>query len=349
MKYKQLTSQDRIFIGILRKQHFTLTQIAKFLGKHKSTISREINRNRTPYDGFYRVEKAISKTNYRRRESRKRSRYSIEQYLILEDMIRMKLSPAQISRFLKDIGAFEISHETIYKYIRADRKLGGFLWEHLRTRYKKLRKKHPGREKRGRLPDKRSIEERPQAANDRSEIGHWEIDTVMGKGSKDCLLTLVERKTRYLLMGKLKNRTQKEVNHRLLQMIKSNKKYVKTITSDNGTEFHGYKKIEEKTGVEFFFAHPHHSWERGTNENTNGLVRQYAKKGTCLRSMNQWECSMIANKLNQRPREVLNGKSSREELYALTYKNNKERALGLGMPRALLVYLGSTNKARRTA
>jgi len=140
MKYKQLTSQDRIFIGILRKQHFTLTQIAKFLGKHKSTISREINRNRTPYDGFYRVEKAISKTNYRRRESRKRSRYSIEQYLILEDMIRMKLSPAQISRFLKDIGAFEISHETIYKYIRADRKLGGFLWEHLRTRYKKLRK-----------------------------------------------------------------------------------------------------------------------------------------------------------------------------------------------------------------
>jgi transposase, IS30 family len=349
MKYKQLTSLERILIASYRLQRWSLTKIADALGRHKSTISREIRRNRSDYDGAYRYSKAISKTGTRRRESRNFPRYSVEEYVVLESMIQMKWSPAQISRLLKDLGAFQMSHETIYRYIRRDRELGGRLHEHLRLRCHKLRKRHRGPERRGRLPDKRSIEDRPEEANDRSEIGHWEIDTVMGKGSKDCLLIVVERKTRFALVGKLENRTQKEVNSRLLKLIGPYRNYFKTITSGNGTEFHGYKSVEKKTGVKFYFAHPYHSWERGTNENTNGLIRQYWRKGTCLREVNQWKCRKIVDKLNRRPRKVLGGRSPIEELFNLTYSKPKDRALGLKAPRALLNYLEVNDKGKKTA
>ncbi len=152
---------------------------------------------------------------------------------------------------------------------------------------------------------KRPIEDRPSAADERSELGHWEIDTVLGKNSKDCIVTVVERKSRFTLIGKLKARTKDELNARLLKLIKSHPGFFKTITVDNGTEFHGYNDVEKVTDLQFYFATPHHSWERGLNENTNGLIRQYLPKSESMKSVTQHQCNAIARKLNTRPRKIL--------------------------------------------
>jgi IS30 family transposase len=147
------------------------------------------------------------------------------------------------------------------------------------------------------------IGERPASIENRRRLGHWEIDTVMGKGDKDCIVTLVERKSGFTLIGKLADRTVSALNLRVLQLIQRNPSDFRTITADNGTEFHGYRAIEKATGVRFYFANPHHSWERGTNENTNGLIRQYLPKGESMAHITQWDCDQIAYRLNTRPRK----------------------------------------------
>ena len=162
---------------------------------------------------------------------------------------------------------------------------------------------------------KRHISERPNSAESRKIKGHWEVDTVMGKGSKDCIVTLVERKTGYTLIGKLKDRTTAELNRRCIQLINREPCRFVSITADNGTEFHQYKKIEKATNTRFYFATPHHSWERGTNENTNGLIRQYLPKGTSMENLTQQKCNAIADKLNNRPRKRLGYKTPEELMY----------------------------------
>ena len=139
----------------------------------------------------------------------------------------------------------------------------------------------------------------------------------MGKGDKHCIVTIVERKTGYLVVGKLLSRTTEELNKRVVQLITQHMTRFKSITADNGTEFHGYKKIEEETGVPFYFANPHHSWERGTNENTNGLIRQYLPKGQSIAHITQPDCNAIARKLNNRPRKRLRYKTPEECFYGL--------------------------------
>jgi len=159
-------------------------------------------------------------------------------------------------------------------------------------------------------------QQRPGDVETRETFGHWEIDTMMGKGSKDCIVTLVERKTRFTLIGKLKARTIDQLNARLLKIIKRHQMRFKTITADNGTEFHGHELIEQKTGVKFYFATPYHSWERGTNENTNGLIRQYLPKSESMASVTQHQCNAIAAKLNTRPRKTLGFFTPEECVYA---------------------------------
>lgn len=163
---------------------------------------------------------------------------------------------------------------------------------------------------------KRMIAERPRSIESRKEFGHWEIDTVMGKGSKDCIVTLVERKSGYVEIGKLSARNSEEVNKKVIEMISSQPREVKTITSDNGTEFHDFLTIEKATGAKFYFANPHHSWERGTNENTNGLIRQCLPKGTSMSHITQARCNEIKRSLNERPRKRLDFKTP-EACYAL--------------------------------
>ena len=210
----------------------------------------------------------------------------------------------------------EISHETIYRHIWRDKRVGGDLWRHLRQR-PKYRKRYGAYEKRGRLAGKRHISERPAAVELRREIGHWEMDTVSGAGTKHCIVTLVERATGCVLIAKLADHTKAELNRHVIGLIREQRRLITTITVDNGTEFHGYKDIERATGVTFYFATPYHSWERGTNENTNGLIRQYLPKRHSMKALTQSHCTEIACILNNRPRKRFGFRTPLEQLKRL--------------------------------
>jgi IS30 family transposase len=281
-------------------------EIGRQMGRHPSTIGRELKRNSARYDGAYRPSKAQERSNGRRCRTRRWSKTTAREWMLIEHLLSEGLSPEQTSGRLRREGKLQISYETIYKYIWADKHAGGSLHQCLRQRTKKHRKRYATRERRGRLPGKRTIHERPAAVEHRRQVGHWEIDTIHGSG-RHSVVTLVERVTGVVLIGKLPNVTAAALNSRLLKLIRrferQRAKLFKTVTADNGTEFHGHEDIERTTGLRFYFATPYHSWERGSNENMNGLIRQYLPKRTSFASLSQSECNAIARRLNNRPRK----------------------------------------------
>ena len=212
-------------------------------------------------------------------------------------------SPEQISGRLRLLGILAISHETIYRYVWEDWGVGGSLHLFLRGARKQRRKRYRSYDSRGRLEGKRHISQRPPGAEHRSRFGHLEADTMMGAPDQHCVLTLVDRKAGFVWIGKLKERTVRATNRRAVSVIKKAPHRIRTITADNGTEFHGYKDIEARTAARFYFATPHHSWERGTSENTNGLIRQFLPRGKSMARLKQKDCDHIANLLNTRPRK----------------------------------------------
>jgi IS30 family transposase len=313
MKYQQVTENQRYIISHLRTQRKSVREIAKETGRHRSTIAREINRNRSS-DGRYQPYIADEIAVYRRSLSRRNSYFKEADWNLVLNRLRLDWSPEQISLKLAESGELQIHWETIYRYIWADKSKGGLLFHHLRQSPKKRRKRYRSRDSRGVLPGKRHISERPKEATGRLERGHFEIDLVHGYQGRSCVMTLVDRKSRLVIVTKLKNKMVKEINKHLIPLIK--KHGIKTITSDNGCEFHGYKEVEEATGVKFYFATPHHSWERGTSENTNGLIRQYLPKWRSMRYVSQALCDFITRRLNQRPRKILDLKTPEESHYA---------------------------------
>ena len=222
-------------------------------------------------------------------------------------------SPEQISGRLREEGLLEISHKTIYKRIWTDKRRGGHLWLFLRQRLR-YRKRYGRYEKRGRVEGKRHISERPNEVKRRNEIGHWEMDTVLGAGNQHCVVSVVERATGTLLLGKVRSRKAADVTAKLIELIEAHPGLFKTITADNGTEFHSYRDVEVATGVTIYFATPYHSWERGTNENTNGLIRQYLPKRTSMEAVTQAHCNAIAAALNNRPRKRYRFRTPLEQL-----------------------------------
>ena len=316
-KYKQITLSDRYTIYHERKQGKSCAQIADIIGKHRSSINRELKRNKCPSHGYYIVDKADAYSRTRRSRSRKNLHYCDDDFLLVRNLLRKDWSPEQVVGHIRRFKLMEktMSHETIYKYIWRDKRKGGTLWKHLRCAQKQRRKRYKAYDSRGRLTGKRNIAERPAEIETRKTQGHWEIDTVMGKGSKHCIVTLVERKTGYTLIGQLNDRTAKSTNKRTIKLMSKMPEQFKTITSDNGTEFHQYKVVEQATSCPYYFANPHHSWERGTNENTNGLIRQYLVKGTSMKGLTQQRCNAIAAKLNARPRKRLGYKTPEECFY----------------------------------
>ena len=317
MRYHQITQEERIAISTLRKEGLSASAIAKRLGRHRSSISREYARNSCLYDGCYRHSKAQERTNGRRVRSRAKRQHTDKQYKRITELLMQHYSPEQISGYLRRNNEFLISHETIYRYIWADLAKGGNLNTYLRQSQKKRRKRYKSYDSRGKLANKLMIDQRPSSVETRRYMGHWEIDTVMGRGDKDCIVTVVERKTGFVLIGKIPNRTTEALNNRLIKLIHKHQHHFKSITADNGTEFHGYAEVEKATGVIFYFAKPYHSWERGTNENTNGLIRQYIPKGTSMASLTQAQCQKIANELNARPRKRHGYKTPEECFYGL--------------------------------
>jgi IS30 family transposase len=270
-----LTAEERILIAAFRSHGWSHPQIADELGRDRSTIWRETRRNATPYDGNYRSARAHERAVARRKRSRRNSHFGTNEFAAVEALLQKKWSPEQISGHLRSTGGLSISHETIYRHVWRDMGRGGTLHTHLRQALKQRRKRYGRYDSRGRLAGKRMIQERPAAVERRNRVGHWEIDTMMGEGQQgDCVVTLVERKTGYVLIGKLPCRTKEHAIRVIVALIHRHPGRFKTITFDNGTEFHCYRFIEAATGVRFYFATPHHAWERGTSENTNGLIRQ---------------------------------------------------------------------------
>ena len=292
-------------LAALRRQGLNNSQIARALGRHRSTICRELLRNSTRADGRYRAFTAQERTNGRRSRSRRNLRFTAEEFALVDGLLRRLWSPEQVAGHLRRTGQLLISHETIYRHVWRDKKRGGLLHTHLRGARKKRRKRYGAYDSRGRLAGKRMISERPAEVEARREVGHWEADTVMGAGSKDCVLTLVERKSGLVLVGKLADRTARSLSRRAVSLMRGRGARFETVTADNGTEFHDYRRVERLTGATFYFARPYHSWERGSNENANGLLRQYLPKGASMAGLSQHQCNAIARELNARPRKRL--------------------------------------------
>jgi transposase, IS30 family len=314
MSYQHLSQEERYRIAALSKSRYSLSAIARDLGRPKSTISREFGRNRSTHDNVYRAEVAHGYATARRRRERRGPHFSAEQWALVLKMLEHKFSPEQISNTIRMYCDFSISYETIYKYILFDKRKGGCIYKNLRIMPKRRRKRYNSYDSRGILRGKRSISDRPQNVESRQEIGHWEGDTVIGKDRHHCIVTLVERATGFLIIKKVPARTASEVTKACISAITEHKQSFISITFDNGTEFHSYKEIEAAHQITCYFAAPYHSWERGTNENTNGLIRQYIPKRTCMRHLTQKDCDRIAYSLNTRPRKRY-GYKTPEQLY----------------------------------
>jgi IS30 family transposase len=231
--------------------------------RHRNTIGWEFIRNSSRFN-VYHLSKAQEKTHGRRSRSRRNRRFTACDFQQVNALLAEQYSPEQVSGALRREEALFISHETIYHHVWKDKREGGWLYTHLRGAQKQHRKRHGSYDSRGKLAGKRPLSERPASVESRRRPGHWEIDTVMGSSEKDCIVTLVERKTGFSLIGKLPNRTKEALTRRVIQLI------------------HAHQDIEKATGILYYFASPYHSRERGTNENTNGLIRQYRPKGKSM-------------------------------------------------------------------
>jgi len=314
VKYHQLSTEERYELAALRRQNLGMGKLAEHLGRHRSTLYREVKRNQSAHDGRYRANQAVEKASGRKRRSRRNWLYGPAAFAPVESLIRQRFSPEQIVGRRTLEGQAVMSHETIYRWIWQDKRGGGSLWKNLRGARKLKRKRYGRYDSRGRLAGKKPIAQRPLVVARRERIGDWEIDTIHGHG-KACVVTVVERKTGLVRMGPIRRATKEATLHRTVKLLWAERARVKTITADNGTEFHNYRELESILDTQVYFATPHHAWERGTNENTNGLIRQYLPKGTNLSQLTQQQCDRIAEQLNNRPRLRLGFKTPNEVYY----------------------------------
>jgi len=304
--YRQLTPGERYELSALRRQGLKPAEVARALGRHRSTISREIRRNSRDGTGReYRPGIADDYARWRRARSRRNQRFTAQDWVLVVDRLQEQWSPEQIAGRFRRTGLLRISHESIYRHIWADWRSGGTLHLLLRRAQKKRWKRYRSYDSRGRLAGKRPISERPPGAQNRSRTGHLEGDTMVGSADQHSILTLVDRKTGFVMVGKLTARNAALTTRRAISLISRAPRPVRTVTVDNGTEFHSYGDVEAATGARFYFATPHHSWERGTSENTNGLLRQYLPKRHSMAHLTQRDCTRLAHHLNVRPRKRL--------------------------------------------
>lgn len=301
MGYKQLTRQQRYQIKALIDAAQSIKRIAEIIGVHASSISREIRRNSTS-EGYLPTPAHVA--TRRRRRSKGRKRIPEDTWKTVIGKLEENWSPEQIASRLRLEGRGNVSHETIYAYIRADRRSGGHLHLKLRRSGKK-RKRYGKKSYRNRIPGRVWIDERPAIANDRGRIGDWEIDLIHGDDRRQAIITMVDRRARTCLLAKVDRKTAEQVTEVCCRRFARIKRFVHTITSDNGKEFSDHRKIADRLGADYYFAHPHHAWERGTNENTNGLLRQYFPKGSSFEHVTEKDLRAVEKALNNRPRKAL--------------------------------------------
>lgn len=307
-KYKHLTLDERYQIYAFKKSGWTNIAIAKELGFDKSSIGRELKRN-------------ISKRGYRpkfadeqaqvRRKAKAKLRISQQTWQEVESNLNQEMSPEQISGRRKLDGQELVSPERIYQYIEADKVRGGTLYQKLRCQ-KKKRSRYGKYSKRGVWQKIKRIDERPSIVEEKKRLGDWEVDTIIGKSHQGAIVTMVERKSKLLRMRKLEQKRADLTKDAIYQELAD--LTVFTLTSDNGREFAEFAEIETLLSAGFYFAHPYHSWERGVNENTNGLIRQFFPKQTDFATITDADIKLVQEKLNNRPRKTL-GFQTPNEVY----------------------------------
>lgn len=319
MDYTHLTRDERYQIQALKKAGHDQRAIAELLQRHPSTISRELARNGTPLQG-YRGDLAHSAAMRRAQGCANAPRISEGAWAYAQARLLEQWSPEEISGRLKGEGLPGASHETLYRRIYADKGRGGCLWRQLRQlRSQRSHRRRNGQYDRcgkvrpGPVP---SIEHRPAIVETRTTLGHWEGDTLIASNLYGALVSLVERKSRYTLLGKVKQRKAEIVASVITGLLRPFTLLAQTLTLDNGKEFYAHQRIVDALQIQCYFAKPHAPWQRGTNENTNGLIRQYFPRKRLIESIRPSEIQMVMDRLNHRPRKCLGFKTPHEVFMA---------------------------------
>ena len=301
--YSQLTQQERYGLELMRKQGQTLRDIAKVMGRSHTTLSRELQRNTGPRG--YRHHQAQGFANQRQQTKPKAVKLTEPVVQYIQEKLQARWSPAQICGRLEREQARSLSPETIYRFVLKDKPQGGQLSGYLRHQAKPSRKRDGAKDAPGIIPGRVGIEERPALVETRVRVGDWEADLMMGKTHKGAIVTLAERRARLFLAIPILRTTAELVTEAIITLLEPWKDWVATITYDNGRAFSGHREIAEALGCQGFFARPYHSWERGLNEHSNGLLHQYFPKGRRLDTVSQEEVDAAADAMNHRPRKCL--------------------------------------------
>jgi transposase, IS30 family len=304
--YRHLTHDDRCQIHALKKSGLCQSEIARQIGVDKGTISREIHRNGGGSE--YCFEHAQNLSSSRRHTASSRPTKMTPECIafIEEKLVQEQWSPEQISGRMKLMFGNSISHERIYQHIWEDKKFGGTLYKHLRHHGKKYNKRKGCNAGRGLIPNRVDIDERPKIVDEKQRIGDWELDTIIGKNHDGAIVSMVERKSKFTKLILVPNKTAAAVTSAIISALIPLKSAVTTMTADNGKEFAMHEDLTRVLDAQVYFAKPYHSWERGLNEHTNGLVRQYFPKGTRFDTLRQEDVQKVEDLLNARPRKAIN-------------------------------------------
>lgn len=298
-----LTYEQRYAISVMLKAKYRQKQIAEAIDKDKSVVSREIARNCDKRNGNYDADLAERKYEKRRDSKPKKVYFTAEIREMVEDKLAKKYSPEQIVGVAKKEGVACVSHERIYQHIWKDKRKKGNLYDHLRTKGKRYRKRGAAKDSRGIIPDRVDISQRPKVVDDRERAGDLEIDTIIGKNHQGAILTVNDRASGLLKMKKLEGKSAQQLAMATIELLEDMKPFLNTITADNGREFAAHQTISKALEIDFYFARPYHSWERGANENLNGLIRQYIPKQTDFSTITDEYIKFVENELNNRPRK----------------------------------------------
>ena len=320
-----LTVEQRYTIQVLKKQGIAQNKIAAEVGRCASVVCREIQRNCDKRGGEYKADLAERKCKARHSSKPKKVLFTADIQQFVETHLREDYSPEQIVGIANRTNQPCVSVERIYQFIWSDKKQGGDLYKHLRTQGKRYRKRGASKDKRGQIKDRNGIENRPAIVDEKSRIGDLEIDLVIGKNHKKAILTANDRASGKTKIALLNSKSAEEIQNKVTKLLQEWKPFIKTITSDNGKEFANHKEIAKKLGVEYYFARPYHSWERGANENYNGLLRQYFPKGYDFSLITEKQLKYVENKINNRPRKRF-GFLSPNQVFLQSIINNGEIA-----------------------
>jgi IS30 family transposase len=313
-----ITDEQRCTIQRLKEAGYQQKQIAVAIGKSASAVSRELRRNRDERNAAYRADLAARKSAKRKKEKPKAVRFTATMRLYVEERLALKHSPEQIVGVARQEGLDMVSHERIYRHIWQDKKRGGTLHEHLRTRGKRYRKRGAAKDRRGIITGRVDIDQRPAVVEQRKRFGDLEMDTIIGRKHKGAIVTINDRASGMLLMRKVPRKESGLVAEVAINALRTWKPHLHTATSDNGKEFADHQLIARTLKLDFFFAKPYHSWERGSNENLNGLIRQYIPKQTDLDTLSDEFIQYVQDQINSRPRKRFNFDTPNDVFQRLT-------------------------------